>query len=162
MPKIVIETFIESDKKIVFDLSRSIDLHKISTEKTNEKAIAGKTSGLIEINESVTWRARHFGIYQNLTSKITAFEYPIYFCDEMQKGVFKRFKHEHYFSDFKQGTLMKDIFDYTAPLGFLGKIADLIFLKKYMTGFLIERNEMIKKFSESGKWKEILTAHNIK
>ncbi len=162
MPKIVIETYIKSDKKIVFDLSRSIDLHKLSTEKTNEKVIAGRTSGLIEIDESLTWRAKHFGIYQNLTSKITGFEYPIYFCDEMQKGAFKRFKHEHCFSDFKQGTLMKDIFDYTAPLGFLGKIADLIFLRKYMTKFLIERNEMIKKFSESEKWKEILTEHNIK
>ncbi|WP_345742944.1 hypothetical protein [Algibacter lectus] len=71
MPKIKLQTKIKATRNIVFDLSRSIDLHKISTEHTNEEAIAGKTSGLIGIDESVTWRAKHFGVYQNLTSKIT-------------------------------------------------------------------------------------------
>ena len=60
---------LNADKEIVFDLSRSIDLHKLSTVHTNETAIAGRTSGLIGLNESVTWRAKHFGIYQKLTSK---------------------------------------------------------------------------------------------
>jgi hypothetical protein len=46
MPTIIIETIIKTDKQIVFDLSRSIDLHKISTKETNEEAIAGVTSGL--------------------------------------------------------------------------------------------------------------------
>lgn len=71
MPRIELRTKIKADKQIVFDLSRSIDLHKTSTEQTNETAISGKTSGLIELNETVTWRAKHFGFYQNLTSNIT-------------------------------------------------------------------------------------------
>jgi len=132
MPKIEIKTFVKADKKLVFDLSRSIDLHQISTEQTNEEAIAGVTSGLIGLNESVTWRAKHFGIYQKLTSKITAFKKPDYFVDEMEKGIFKRFKHEHIFTTFENGTLMIDIFDYDSPLSFLGKIADVLFLKNYM------------------------------
>ncbi len=88
MPRIEIEIVINAKIVTVFDLARSIDLHKISTEKTNEIAIAGKTSGLIGANESVTWRAKHFGIYQNLTSKITEFDRPNYFADEMVKGAF--------------------------------------------------------------------------
>ncbi len=157
MPRIEIKTKIKANKNIVFDLSRSIDLHKISTEQTNEEAIAGKTSGLIGINESVTWRAKHFGVYQNLTSKITEFDKPNYFVDEMQKGAFKEFKHEHHFAELNGETLMTDIFNYKSPLGFLGKFADKIFLKKYMTELLTERNRVVKEFAESGKWKELLT-----
>ncbi len=135
MPIIVLETVINAKREIVFDLSRSVDLHLLSTQKTNEKAIAGKTSGLMEMNETVTWRAKHLGIYQNLTTKITAFEKPTFFADEMVNGAFKSFKHEHYFEDFQDGTLMKDNFEYKSPFGILGKLADFIFLKNYMKSF---------------------------
>ncbi|GAA4239672.1 hypothetical protein GCM10022291_34940 [Postechiella marina] len=157
MPKIELKTKIKADRKVVFDLSRSIDLHKISTKHTNEEAIAGKTSGLIGMDESVTWRAKHFGIYQELTSKITEFNRPIFFVDEMVKGAFKEFKHEHYFTQLNNGTLMTDIFEYNSPFGVLGKIADKLFLKKYMIDLLTERNRVVKEFAESKKWKEILT-----
>ncbi|WP_308992894.1 SRPBCC family protein [Mariniflexile litorale] len=156
MPRIELKTEIKANKNIVFDLSRSIDLHKISTEHTNEQAIAGKTNGLIGMNESVTWRAKHFGIYQNLTSKITEFNKPNYFADEMVKGAFKEFKHEHHFAELNEGTLMTDFFIYKSPFGILGKIADKLFLKKYMTQLLTERNRIVKDFAESDKWKEIL------
>ena len=156
MPVIKIQTIINADKKIVFDLSRSIDLHKISIKQTNEEAIAGITTGLIGKGESVTWKARHFGIYQKLSSKITEFRQPDYFVDEMEKGIFKRFKHEHIFEDYMGKTLMTDVFDYESPLWILGKIADILFLKNYMKRLLEKRNEVIKEFAESGKWKEVL------
>uniref|UniRef100_UPI004049F7DB SRPBCC family protein n=1 Tax=Flavobacterium sp. TaxID=239 RepID=UPI004049F7DB len=156
MPKLELHTKIKADKSIVFDLARSIDLHKISTKHTNEIAIAGKTSGLIELGESVTWRAKHFGIYQNLTSKITAFERPIFFVDEMIQGAFKEFKHEHHFTDENGFTIMTDYFDYKAPFGFLGTIADQLFLKKYITKLLEKRNQTIKEFAESEQWKLVL------
>ncbi|WP_165750560.1 SRPBCC family protein [Cellulophaga sp. Z1A5H] len=157
MPRIELRTEIKASKEIVFDLSRSIDLHKISTEHTNETAIAGKTDGLIGLNESVTWRAKHFGIYQKLTSKITEFERPNLFVDEMVNGAFKSFRHEHHFTDFNGGTLMIDYFDYKSPLGVLGKLADKLFLKTYMVDLLEKRNETVKDFAESDKWKELVT-----
>lgn len=157
MPRIELRTEIKADKEVVFDLSRSIDLHKISTEHTNETAIAGKTSGLIGLNESVTWQAIHFGIYQKLTSKITEFDRPNYFADEMVSGAFSEFKHEHHFADLDGGTLMTDFFNYKSPLGILGKLADKVFLEKYMTDLLAERNRIVKEFAESDRWKQILT-----
>ncbi len=156
MPRIELKTEIKADRNIMFDLSRSIDLHKISTEQTNEEAIAGKTSGLIEMNESVTWRAKHFGVYQKLTSKITEFDRPKYFVDEMVKGAFKEFKHEHHFAELNGETLMTDVFNYKSPLGILGKLADRLFLEKYMTELLTERNRIVKEFAESEKWKELI------
>ena len=156
MSTIYLETKINAPIERVFDLSRSIDLHKLSTHQTDEEAIAGVTSGLIGLNESVTWRARHFGITQKLTSKVTDYKFPIFFADEMQKGAFKGFRHEHYLESKDGKVIVKDIFDYKSPFGFLGKVADYLFLKSYMKNFLRERNMVIKEYAESGKWKEVL------
>lgn len=160
MPKIELTTKINADKRIVFDLSRSIDLHKISTQHTNEEAIAGRTSGLIALGETVTWRARHFGIYQTLRTKITTFSSPHLFVDEQLSGAFKSFRHGHYFEESDGTTIMTDVFDYTSPLGFLGRLADALFLKKYMTNLLQKRNHTIKEFAENEKWKTILKAED--
>ncbi len=156
MPTLKLETTIYSTIEICFDLSRSIDLHKISTAKTNETAIEGTTSGLINLSEFVTWQAKHFGIRQKLTSKITAFNRPFYFRDEQTKGAFKFFTHDHCFEVSVDKVVMKDIFTFQSPLGFLGKLFDKIILTKYMTKFLIERNNTIKNFAETGKWKTVL------
>lgn len=156
MPIIKLVTEIEAPKEIVFDFSRSIDLHKISTQHTKEEAIAGVTSGLIGANQTVTWRAKHFGLFHTLTSRITEFEMHEYFVDEMLDGIFKRFRHEHIFEKGSDGTIMKDVFDYTSPYGVLGRIADIVFLKRYMTELLEKRNRTIKMFAESDQWKSVL------
>ncbi len=159
MPSIEIKTQILAAPPIVFDLARSIDLHQRSTKQTKEVAIGGVTSGLIGLNESVTWRAKHFGIYQELTAIITAFEKPHYFVDEMLAGAFKAFRHEHIFQATQTGTLMIDIFDFQSPLGYLGKVADYLFLSSYMRNLLEKRNLMIKAYAESDRWKDILPTH---
>lgn len=149
MPVIQFTTFIAAPPDIVFDLARSIDLHRISVAHTGEEAVKGTTSGLISMNESVTWRAKHFGIVQHLTSKITAYNRPHYFTDEMVAGAFKSFKHEHIFKEENGGTLMTDVFMYQSPLAILGIMADMLFLKKYMRALLIERNRIVKEFAEN-------------
>ena len=118
MPVIEIETKVDAPIERVFDLARCIDLHTKSLSKTSEKAVAGKTTGLINENETVTWEAIHFGIKQKLTAKITIFEPPYHFRDSMVKGAFARFDHDHFFETKDWQTIMKDVFDYDAPLGF--------------------------------------------
>lgn len=149
MSKIYLETIIKADIKTVFDLSRDIDLHQKSTFKTGEKAIAGKTSGLIELGETVTWRAKHLGFYQTHTSKITEMEKPNKFTDVMLKGRFKSFKHQHIFKQEGKNTIMTDILEFESPFGIIGKLFNRFFLKNYMRNFLLERNTMIKKTAES-------------
>lgn len=156
MPVIHLITKINAPIERCFDLSRSIDLHLLSTSKTNEKAIAGVTEGLIGLNEEVTWRAKHFGIYQNLTSRITVYEYPYHFKDVMVKGVFKKIDHSHMFEQQGEMTIMKDRFEFEAPFGILGKFFSKLVLLNYMKGFLEERNKLIKKVAESDEWKSIL------
>jgi ligand-binding SRPBCC domain-containing protein len=156
MPQIFIETIINAPIERVFDLARSIDLHTNSLAQTNETAVAGKTKGLINIGETVTWEAIHFGIKQKLTSKITQFDYPKHFRDSMIKGAFARFDHDHFFEELDGKTLMHDVFDYDSPLGIIGKAADFLFLEDYMRNLLIARNQIIKNVAESNDWKKFL------
>jgi len=149
MPIIRLVTSINCPKVVAFDLSRSIDLHEKSTSQTNEKAVGGRTSGLIGANEEVTWEATHFKIRQRLTSRITAFSPPDHFRDSMVAGAFKRFDHDHFFSEESGVTKMEDVFDYQSPMGILGKIADYLFLERYMRNLLVKRNLMIKQVAES-------------
>nr|WP_294795918.1 SRPBCC family protein [uncultured Mucilaginibacter sp.] len=148
MPTIELNTHINAPVKRCFDLSRSIDLHLISTKHTGEQAIAGRTSGFIELDETVTWRAKHFFIWQNLTTKITEFNSPHFFVDEMVSGAFKSFRHEHYFFEVDGGTLMRDVFVFESPYGVLGKLFNIITLKAYMTSLLTQRNGVIKQVAE--------------
>jgi ligand-binding SRPBCC domain-containing protein len=154
MVRIYLETYIEAPIERVFDLSRSIDLHQHSTRQTNEKAIAGRLSGLIEQGESVTWRAKHLGVYQQLSVTIPAMNRPHSFTDRMLRGAFASMQHEHLFAVKGSGTRMTDILNFAAPLGILGRLAEWLFLKKYMTRFLLIRNETIKTAAESEEWRK--------
>lgn len=156
MPVIEIEIEIDAPIERVFDLARCIDLHEETMSKTNEKAIDGVTKGLINLGETVTWQATHFGIRQKLTSKITEYNRPFHFRDVMIKGAFKRFTHDHFFEQKGEKVLMKDVFDYTSPFWILGKIADALFLESYMRNLLTERNLVIKKIAESENWRKFL------
>jgi len=156
MPKIHLTLFIAAPVERVFDLSRSINLHKISTDGTNEEAIAGTTSGLINLNETVTWRARHLFKTRQHTSKITAMKTPDHFTDEMLHGDFKSFRHEHHFKQIENGTIMIDIVEFETPYGTIGKFFNTIYLKRYLQKFLQKRNNTIKEYAETQKWKVIL------
>lgn len=150
MPLIRLETLIDASVERCFDLARDIDLHMRSTEQTSEIAVAGVTSGLIGPGEEVTWEATHFGVRQRLTSKITAFNRPSHFRDSQIQGAFKRFDHDHYFKSVEAGkTLMRDDFDYQAPLGWIGAVADRLFLKRHMRVLLEKRNLLIKTAAET-------------
>lgn len=153
MQTIVLETYIDAPIEKVFDLSRSIDLHERTMVESNEKAVFGKTSGLIGLNETVTWRARHFGIYQTLTVKIVAYDRPNMFCDMMLKGIFSSMKHVHLFENQYNYTKMTDIFEYSSPFGFMGKFADWLFLRHYMEQLLKKRNIVLKDIAESDQLK---------
>ncbi|MFE5320223.1 cell division protein [Paenibacillus sp. NPDC056579] len=150
MPIIEMSFYIQAPAPVCFDLARSIDVHMESTAQTQEKAVGGRLSGLIELNETVTWEAVHFGIKQRLTARITEMDAPHRFVDEMVSGAFSRFYHVHEFIPQQGGgTLMLDRFDYTSPLGFLGRLADKLFLEKYMSELLRKRNEHIKQLAEA-------------
>ena len=156
MPKIHLTSFIAAPIERVFDLSRSISLHQISTASTNEKAIAGTMNGLINKNETVTWQAKHLFKTRRFTSKIIEMQSPDFFIDEMIKGDFVNFHHEHHFKAAENGTIIIDLISFESPYGAIGKIVNKLFLTAYIKKFLIKRNAVIKDYAETQKWKAIL------
>lgn len=156
MPIIKTKLIIDAPIELAFDLSRSIEFHAHTQNSQDEEAVGGVTSGLINLNQSVTWRARHFGISQYLTARISQFDRPYHFRDTMENGAFKRFDHDHFFEVKDGKTIMMDVFDYDSPYNIFGKIFDLLILKRYMTNFFIKRNNMIKYALETSEWKNYL------
>ncbi|GGB10396.1 SRPBCC family protein [Puia dinghuensis] len=156
MPTIHLTTFVAAPADRVFDLARSIDLHRKSMADTNEEAIAGTTTGLIGLNETVTWKAKHLMKTRVFKSRITAMDRPLSFTDEMVDGDFKSLRHEHHFKRIDNGTLLIDLFHFETPYGSLGRLVNRLFLTNYMKKLLEIRNQMIKEYAESEKWKFIL------
>lgn len=154
--KVEDETIISAPIERCFMLSLSVDLHVLAAKAAKEKAVGGKTSGIMELGDSVTWLAKHFGIYQKFTSMIVKYQYPDYFWDEMMKGPFKTFRHEHYFEFKNDMTIMKDILVFESPGSVFGKMVNKMFLQKYLENFLGKRNKVIKMFAETDRWKSIL------
>jgi ligand-binding SRPBCC domain-containing protein len=100
------------------------------------------------LGDTVTWEATHFGVRQRLTARLTRFERPRLFEDEMVRGAFRSFTHTHEFRPAGAGTVMVDTFRYTAPLGVLGLLADRLFLERYMRRLLTERAAFLKRAAE--------------
>ena len=156
MPTIHLTTFIAAPVERVFDLSRSIDVHKKTMAHTDEQAVAGTTSGLIQENETVTWKAKHLGKIRVMKVKISSMLPQQSFTDEMLNGDLKQMKHEHHFKPIKNGTLMIDLFSFESPYGIAGRVANYVFLQRYFRRLLERRNQFIKDFAESDKWKFLL------
>jgi ligand-binding SRPBCC domain-containing protein len=156
MIRIELSTLIHAPVERCFDLSRSIDLHVGSTDGTRERAVHGITSGLISLNEEVTWKARHFGLPLSHTSRITVLDRPHHFQDRMVRGLFRRFCHDHFFEIRNSLTVMKDCMEFEAPLGFVGRIIEELVLRRHMTSLLNRRNAFIKEAAETDKWKQYL------
>jgi ligand-binding SRPBCC domain-containing protein len=156
MSIIFLETCIKATPEVCYKLSLNVDLHQVSTSKTGEHIVAGVQKGIMQLGDTVTWKAKHFGIWQTLTTEITEAQPYSYFVDEMRKGAFKSMRHEHHFTEGDGFTIMKDVFIFCSPFGFLGRIFNTLILENYMKQFLIERNHTIKLIAESDGWKEFV------
>ena len=141
---------------MVFDLSRHIGLHKESMSKYREDAVAGTRFGLINKNETVTWKARHFFRERILRVKITDMKRPEMYVDEQAQGDFRMMKHEHYFKPCDNGTILIDLFHFESPYGIIGRWFNQLWLTRYLKQLIEQRNHFIKQYAESGKGSRLL------
>ena len=149
MTTIVLETEIAAPPEACFDLSLDVDEHVASTAATGERIVAGVMHGRLRLGDTVTFEARHFGLRLRLTSRISEYERPLRFVDEMVSGPLKSVWHEHKFDATAEGTRMTDTFRFAAPLGPLGALAERLFLGRHMTTLRKGRNLHLKASAES-------------
>lgn len=160
MTRIILETIVRAGADRCFDLSRDVSVHTGSTGASREHAVAGVTSGLLELGDEVTFEARHLGTRWRMTSRIAEFERPYRFVDEMRAGPFQRWRHEHVFVEQREGTLVIDRVEYRPLLWPLSWLVDLLFLRFYMRRLLEGRNRHLRAVAEAprGPGQEARTA----
>lgn len=134
----VVVTDADVSSQQLFEISLDVDAHVSSMHESGERAIAGTTSGAIGLDETVTWRARHFGIWFTMTSTITELEHPTRFVDQQVRGPFKTFVHEHRFETMGDGCRMTDTVTVGSP--FFGRLAERVLLVPYLRRLIIKRN----------------------
>lgn len=143
--RFTLETDIAASPSAVFDLARDIGAHVASMRGSRERAVAGVTSGRMDLGDSVTFRARHFGAWFTLTARITEMEEPTRFVDEQTRGPFRSFRHEHVFEATAQGgTRMTDTIDLASPV--FGVLAERLVLVPHLRRLLSERNAHLAAF----------------
>jgi hypothetical protein len=157
MAKIHVTTFVKAPTKRVYDLSRSVNLFKLSSSKTFEKFIEGLSSGQANENDRIVYQAKHFFKSRNLTIKIIRLNIPHQITIQLSMKGFKSFHYNLYFKTIKNGSFLIDIIEYETSYGVIGKLLDKIFIKNHLNKLLLHRNEIIKQYAETSKWMEILT-----
>jgi ligand-binding SRPBCC domain-containing protein len=148
MTTIVVETRVAAPIELCFDLARDVEAHLRASSSTGERAVDGKTSGLLGLGDVVTFEAVHFGIRQRLTSKIVEFDRPRRFVDEMVKGAFTSLRHVHEFVLDGRSVLMRDTLTWRSPLGFLGTVADKLLVEAHLRAFMVKKQSELKQYAE--------------
>jgi ligand-binding SRPBCC domain-containing protein len=149
MPTVVIETTIDAPVELCFDLARDVGVHAESAAFSSERIVEpGRIDGLLERGDLVAFEGRHFGIRQRFVARITELDRPIRFVDEMVHGAFRRLRHIHEFEWIGNGTLMRDIVEWQAPFGFIGRLADALFLRRHMAWFVFTKQSVLKQIAE--------------
>jgi len=151
MARIEVDTFIRASPAACYALALNVQAHLDSTQHTGERVLDGPASGCLALGDVVTWEARHLGVRQRLTVRITAASPPHYFRDEQVRGAFKTLRHDHYFEAVAGGTRMRDVFEFSSPAGLIGRWFDRLFLTRYLTRFLRSRNAILKQQLERGQ-----------
>lgn len=161
MARIVVRTLVSAPPERCFDIARSVDFHRWSFADTGERTLAdggAVTRGLLGLGDRVTWEARRLGRRHRLTSRITVFDRPRVFVDEMERGAFARLRHEHRFEAAAGGTLVTDEFEFAAPWGVLGRVAERVLLTRYMRRVLEAHAAKLREACEGEGWREFVPA----
>lgn len=149
MAQFTLERVIRALPEKVFDVSLDPELHVRSMASHAETMLRSPDGGVFSEGSTVTWRARHFGIFFRLTSVVYAIERPHRFCDSQIAGPFAAFAHEHEFEPHPDGTLMRDTITFRSPFGILGTIVDRLFMTRYLKRLIGERNDTVTAEAES-------------
>jgi ligand-binding SRPBCC domain-containing protein len=156
MPTIHLTTFIAASSEVVFDLSRHISVYKESMTPYKQEAVAGTRFGLIEKGDTVTWRSHQLFKERIQRVKYVEMQRPDMIIEVQLQGDLSAMRHEHYFKSIDNGMLLIDLLSFEMPYGRIGRWFNALYFTGYMESLLQRRNETIKRFAETDRWKKIL------
>jgi ligand-binding SRPBCC domain-containing protein len=139
-----------------FLLSTSIELVEQVLEMRPVEGSFRKTAGLVVEGDRIEWRGWVFGLPQVHESLITRYERPAFFQDAMARGRFKRFQHDHRFTEIDGHTLVVDKVKFSLPFGGPGKVVARWVMVPHIAALLRRRVILLKHVAESTEWKRYL------
>jgi ligand-binding SRPBCC domain-containing protein len=146
MAHIDLVTDIAAEPDLCFNLSLDVDVHLAASP--GQRVVGGVRHGRMHLGDHVTWSASQFGVRWRMTSKIVEYQRSRTFTDEMQRGPFGRWRHQHIFEKTDSGTRMTDHVSFASPLDPLGRLVDAAVLERHMTKLLREHNAHLRAVAE--------------
>ncbi len=134
-------------------LSTHRNLKHISPEHIRFEIVSEDVAEKMYAGMIIKYKLRPLlGIPVIWVTKITEVVEGEYFIDEQRSGPFKYWQHYHRLETIEGGTLMTDTVRYLPPLGFLGSIANALFISRMLNEIFAYR---FKKLEEIfGVWKK--------
>ena len=143
-----VRTAIASPPAVCFDLARDVGFHVESLAHTGERVVDRPAHDLLRLGDEVEFSGRHLGVRQRLRARVTALDRPASFRDEMVRGAFRSFVHDHVFEPTPRGTVMIDRVRFVAPFGAVGRMVGRWVLRPYLRRLLAMRGEDIRREAE--------------
>jgi ligand-binding SRPBCC domain-containing protein len=85
------------------------------------------------------------GIKMDWMTEITHVADKQYFVDEQRFGPYALWHHQHHFKEIEGGVQMNDILHYAIPYGFIGTIANKVFVDKEVNKIFAYRKKAIER-----------------
>lgn len=113
-------------------LTNANNLKVLTPASMDMKVLYGTENGMYP-GQLIEYSVKPLPFYRtNWVTHITQVVEKKYFVDEQMYGPYATWHHTHFIKEIPGGTLMEDIIRYRLPLGFLGKIAHGLFVKKQL------------------------------
>lgn len=147
----------------VFAFVTDIRNHSLVAPPETQEQLLDPGDVPLRLDSVVRMRARYGGIRWTLATRITEFtpfdleSGTAYFRDEQISGPFAYWRHDHWFASTPDGgTLLADRFTYAAPLGPLGRLAEILWIDRRLRRLLDHMQAAQKQLLESGErpWSE--------
>lgn len=131
-------------------ISSPENLGKITPKSMDFKISSRNLSAQMYPGMIISYRLKPaLGIRTTWVTEITQVRDKVYFVDEQRIGPYAMWHHEHFIEAIEKGVLMTDVVSYKPPLGFLGSLANRLFIKRKLTQIFEYRKEaMIERFGK--------------
>jgi ligand-binding SRPBCC domain-containing protein len=127
--------------------SSPVNLKKITPEYMGFKITSDLGDGKMYPGQIISYVVTPvLGIPMSWTTEITHVVNNKYFVDEQRFGPYSFWHHQHWFREVEGGIEMTDIVNYSLPLGFLGRIANSLFVKNKLQEIFDFRESVVNKY----------------
>ena len=100
-----------------------------------------------------------FGLPFRWRTRITDWKPNVRFVDEQESGPYALWRHTHEFEARGNATLMRDVVDYTEPLGAIGAVAHHLFVRRTLERIFDYRRDAVMRLVENSSAENKETHH---